>query len=61
MSRSMDKCLSFFKVLKKKGRFGWDQKVEQAFQCLKENLERLPKMERSSHDEPLLSYLAMFM
>jgi len=42
MSRSVDKCLPFFKVLKRKTPFGWDEKVEKAFQRLKEYLEHLP-------------------
>jgi len=31
MSRSADKCLPFFKALKKKACFGWDEEAEQAF------------------------------
>jgi len=41
MSRSADKCLPFFKVLKRKTPFGWDEEVERAFQTLKEYLGQL--------------------
>jgi len=42
MSRSADKCLPFFKVLKRKTPFGWDEEAERAFQRLKEYLDQLP-------------------
>jgi len=59
MSRSTDKFLPFFKVLKKKTQFGWDEEAEKAFQNLKEYVERLPRMVSLSQDEPLLLYLAV--
>ena len=43
MLRSVDKCLPFFKVLKKTC-FGWDEEAEQASQSLKEYLGRSPQM-----------------
>jgi len=39
MSKSADKFLPFFKVLKSKTRFGWDEEAEKAFQRLMEYLE----------------------
>jgi len=59
MSRLADKCLPFFKVLKKKTPFGWDEEAEKVFQKLKEYLEKLPQMVSPSPDEPLLLYLAI--
>jgi len=59
MSRSAGKCLPFFKVLKKKAQFPWDEEAKQAFQSLKEYLARLPRMVSSNHGESLLAYLAM--
>ena len=44
MSKSANECLSFFKILKKKACFGWDKGAKQAFQSLKEYLERLPSV-----------------
>ena len=59
MSRSVDKCLPFFKVLKKKTPFGWDKEAEEVFQKFKEYLEKLPRMVSVSQGEPLLLYLAV--
>jgi len=59
MSKSADRCLPFFKVLKKKTPFGWDDEAEKAFQKLMEYLEKLPRMVSLSQDEPLLLYLAV--
>jgi len=44
MSRSTDKCLPFFKTLKKRTPFGCDDEAEKAFQKLKEYLEKLPQI-----------------
>ena len=59
MSNLADKCLSFFKVLKRKTPFGWDDEAEKAFQRLKGYLEKLPQMVSPSSKEPLLLYLPM--
>ena len=58
-SRSVDKWLLFFKVLKKKACFGCDEEVEQAFQSLKEYLGRDPQMVSLIVAEPLSVYLAV--
>jgi len=60
MSRSADKCLPFFKVLKRKTLFGWDEEAERAFQRLKEYLGQLPRMVSPNLREPLLLCLAVF-
>ena len=44
MLRSADKCLPFFKVLKRKMPFGWDEEAERAFQELKEYLGQPPQV-----------------
>jgi len=59
MSRSADKCDTFFKVLKRKTPFGWDEEAEKAFQKLKEYLGQLPRMVSPNLKEPLLLYLTM--
>jgi len=59
MSRSADKCHPFFKVLKRKTPFGWDEQAEEAFQKLKEYLGQLPCMVSPNLKEPLLLYLAV--
>jgi len=60
MSRSADKCHPFFKVLKKKTPFGWDEEAEKAFQKLKEYLGQLSCMVSPNLKELLLLYLAVF-
>jgi len=59
MSKLADDCLPFFKLLKRKTLFGWDDEAKKAFQKLKEYLEKLPQMVSLSSNEPLLLYLAM--
>jgi len=59
MSRLGDKCLPFFKVLKRKTPLGWDDEAEKALQKLKEYSEKLSRMVSSSSNEPLLLYLAV--
>ena len=59
MSKSAEKCLPFFKVLKKKTLFGGDEEAEKAIQKVKEYLEKLPWMVSSSRDEALLLYLTV--
>jgi len=59
MSRSADKCLPFFKVLKRKTPFVWNVEAEKAFQRLKQYLEKLPWMVSLTSNEPLLLYLAV--
>ena len=57
MPRSADKCLPFFKVLKKKACFGWDEEAKQALKNLEEYLGRLPRTVSPATGEPLLAYL----
>ena len=59
MSRSVDKCLPFFKVLKKTTCFGWDEEAGQAFQNLNEYLGRLHRIVSPVTEESLLAYLAV--
>jgi len=59
MSRSADKSHPFFKVLKRKTPFQWDEEAEEAFQKLKEYLGQLLRMVSPSLKEPLLLYLAV--
>jgi len=54
MSRSVDKCLPFLKVLRKKVQVGWNEEAERAIQSPKEYLQRLPQIVNPSYDEPLL-------
>jgi hypothetical protein len=57
ISRSTDKCLIFFKILKKA--FVWDSKCEEVFGKLKEYLVNPPLLSRSVEGEVLYMYLAV--
>jgi hypothetical protein len=57
ISRSTDKCLPFFKILKKA--FVWGEECEEAFQQLKSYLVNPPLLSRTIKGEPLYVYLAV--
>ncbi|XP_062173678.1 uncharacterized protein LOC133879154 [Alnus glutinosa] len=57
ISRSTDKCLPFFRILKKA--FVWDSKCEEAFGNLKEYLMNPPLLSRPVEGEVLYMYLAV--
>jgi hypothetical protein len=57
ISRSTDKCLSFFIVLRKA--FEWSEECEKAFKQLKEYLSSPPLLSRTVLGEPLYLYLAV--
>uniref|UniRef100_A0A2N9HRX3 Uncharacterized protein n=1 Tax=Fagus sylvatica TaxID=28930 RepID=A0A2N9HRX3_FAGSY len=57
MSRSTDKCLPFFKILKKA--FEWNDECQQAFEELKKYLTEPPLLSPSKRGEELYLYLAV--
>jgi hypothetical protein len=57
MSRSTDKCLPFFKTLKKA--FVWTDECQQAFEELKRYLTEPPLLSPSKQGEELYLYLAV--
>ena len=57
VSRATDKCMSFFKVLKKY--FQWNDEFEEALAKLKEYLMRPPLLSPSVMGEKLFLYLAV--
>jgi ribonuclease HI len=57
ISRSTDKCLPFFKILRKA--FEWNSECEEAFGKLKEYLINPPLLSRSDEGEILYLYLAI--
>ncbi|XP_073152354.1 uncharacterized protein [Henckelia pumila] len=59
ISRSADKSLSFFKVLKKNKTFEWNEESEKAFQDLKAYLKQLPVLNTPTQREELFLYLAV--
>ncbi|XP_023924424.1 uncharacterized protein LOC112035820 [Quercus suber] len=57
VSRAMDKCLPFFKTLKKA--FAWTEECEAAFQDLKQYLSNPPLLSPSKEGEDMFLYLAV--
>jgi len=59
ISRSTDKCLPFYKLLKNNKKFLWDEKCEEAFKQLKAYLSEPPILSKPVVGEPLYLYLAV--
>ena len=57
VSKAIDKCLTFFKVLRKA--FEWTDECQKAFQDLKVYLTMIPLLNPSIQDEELYLYLAV--
>jgi hypothetical protein len=57
ISRSTDKCLPFFKILRKV--FTWSEECEEAFEKLKEYLTNPPLLRRPTEGEILYLYVAV--
>ena len=60
ISRSTDKCLPFFKLLRNSTRFVWDDQCEEAFTNLKAYLSSSPLLVSLEAEEKLHLYLAAF-
>ncbi|GFZ01032.1 hypothetical protein Acr_14g0006670 [Actinidia rufa] len=58
VSKSADKCLPFFKILRKNQTFQWSEESENAFQQLKEYLGSPPLLSVPTADEDLYVYLS---
>ena len=58
ISRSADKCLPFFKLLKSSTRFVWDEQCEKAFADLKTYLSSPPLLVSPEVGEKLYVYIA---
>ena len=59
ISRSTNKCLPFFKIIKQGKKMKWDQESEQAFQALKKYLASPPLQVKPYPKEELQLYLAV--
>ena len=60
LSRLGDKCLPFFRALKRSSDFVWTPECEEAFEKLKAHLAQLAQLTSVGPDEPLSLYLAAF-
>ncbi|CAA7017572.1 unnamed protein product [Microthlaspi erraticum] len=59
ISRSTDKCLPFYQLLRSNKKFEWDKKCEDAFKQLKEYLTTPPILAKPEEGETLLLYIAI--
>ncbi|GFZ15785.1 hypothetical protein Acr_25g0001940 [Actinidia rufa] len=59
VSKSVDKCLPFFKILRKSQTFQWNEESENAFQQLKEYLGFSPLLTVPTTGEDLYIYLSI--
>ncbi|XP_019096313.1 PREDICTED: uncharacterized protein LOC104767301 [Camelina sativa] len=59
ISRSTDKCLPFYQLLRSNKKFEWDEKCESAFQELKHYLATPPVLAKPDQGETLYLYIAV--
>ena len=59
ISRSTDKCLAFYDVLRGNKKFKWTTRCEEAFQELKKYLATPPILAKPIIGEPLYLYVAV--
>ncbi|GFY91031.1 hypothetical protein Acr_07g0012270 [Actinidia rufa] len=59
VSKSADKCLPFFRILRKRQTFQWNEESENAFQQLKEYLSSPPLLTVPTTGEDLYVYLSI--
>ncbi|XP_042400764.1 uncharacterized protein LOC121990755 [Zingiber officinale] len=58
ISKSADRSLTFFKILRRATKFQWDDECDKAFEELKQYLSPLPILAKPTMGEPLLFYLS---
>jgi hypothetical protein len=59
ISRSAERCLPFFKVLRKTSLFEWSDECQKAFEELKDYLADLSLLTKPGADEPLYLYISV--
>ena len=59
VSKSVDKCLPFFKILRKKQTFQWNEESKTTFQQLKDYLGSPPLLTVLVTNEELFAYLSI--
>ncbi|KAK0572938.1 hypothetical protein LWI29_000694 [Acer saccharum] len=60
IAKSTDRCLPFFKALKKGKGIEWNEDCEKAFQALKDYLGQAPLLSKPETGETLYMYLSVF-
>jgi hypothetical protein len=58
ISKIGERSLPFFKVLRGSGIFGWGPEQQEAFNTLKEYIQKLPKLASPESDQPLILYVS---
>ena len=59
ISKSTDKCIPFFNLLRGSKKIQWTEECEEAFQALKEHLAQPPVLAKPIYGEVLFIYLAI--
>jgi len=59
ISRSTDKCVPFYQLLRKEKKFDWNEDYEQAFKQLKAYLSETPILAKPEEGEPVYLYTAI--
>ena len=58
ISKSTDKCVPFFNLLRGNKKFEWTEECEAAFQAIKKHMETPPILSKPEAGESLIMYLA---
>lgn len=58
ISKSIDKCLPFFNLLRGNKKFEWTEECETAFQAIKKHMSQPPILSKPEAGESLIMYLA---
>jgi len=59
MSRFVDKCQPFFRILRRWDNFNWDEQADEAFQALKTYSAQRSKIATPAEGEVLVLYVAV--
>jgi hypothetical protein len=59
MAKIAEQSLPFFKVLRGSDTFEWGSEQQEAFEALKEYIQRLPTLVSPQPDQPLILYVSM--
>jgi hypothetical protein len=58
MAKLVERSLPFFKVLKGSGSFEWGSEQQEAFNALKDHIQKLPMLSSPQTDQPLILYVS---
>jgi hypothetical protein len=58
MAKIVEQSLPFFKVLQGSVTFEWGQEQQEAFDTLKEYIQKLPTLASPQSDQPLILYVS---